>query len=158
MPGAIQTRSGITLAQAKAHLCETASTYDTHLDLFLEAALEEADTYCNNPFVDEDGAELPIPARIKLGVLSLVETKFDRLKSRQEADPHLEVEGDDKGTIVPLRAGQTIASITRDLKDGTKETTSFRSPSQSVRGGARVLSEKEIKRQYFAPYRMTPGF
>lgn len=155
---AIQTRAGIDVARVKQYLREQESVYDFHLEGFLAEALEVADTYCNNPFLDEEEVERAIPQRVKNGVYEWVAMRFDQLKVREEADLHLNETGDGKDTVVPLREGQVIRSITRDLTDGTKETTTFQSPSQSRFSGPRAKTERQIKKEYWAPYRMTPGF
>jgi hypothetical protein len=157
---AVTDRSGIDLAFVKPllRLAKDDAVWDAQLTLFVEEALEVADTYCNNPFVDADGVEMKIPARVRNGVVEWVRTRFDAIKIDEDADRHYFTSTESGKLVGELREGQTIKSITRDLGDGTKETTSFHTSAQSLHKGRRVYTEREIKRTFWAPYRMTPGF
>lgn len=75
--GAVQDRAGITLATAKARLGVTSSTEDDVIQEIVDMALEAADNYLNNPFVDDDGTELAIPALVRRGVYKLVAAEYN---------------------------------------------------------------------------------
>lgn len=75
--GAVQDRSGITLAIVKARLGVSGSASDGVLEEILDAALEAADDFLNNPFTDADGAELAIPAIVKRGVHALIKVWWE---------------------------------------------------------------------------------
>ncbi|MEO1268450.1 MAG: phage head-tail connector protein, partial [Myxococcota bacterium] len=82
---AVQTRLALDLSQLKELLGIAGTAEDTKLQLWLDSAKEEADSYLQNPFwqqeVDaysglliysEPVVELPIPSTIKLGVVEFV--------------------------------------------------------------------------------------
>lgn len=72
---AVQDRSLITLALAKAHSRITTNAEDGILQILLDAAKSDADAYMGNDFLDEDGVtELPIPPYVERWILK----EFDR--------------------------------------------------------------------------------
>jgi hypothetical protein len=75
--GAVQERSGITLEIVKARLGVSGSASDVLLEEILDAALEAADDFLNNPFTGADGAELAIPAIVKRGVHALIKVWWE---------------------------------------------------------------------------------
>lgn len=75
--GAVQDRSGITLEIVKSRLGVSGSASDDLLQEILDAALEAADDFLNNPFSAADGAELAIPAIVKRGVHALIKVWWE---------------------------------------------------------------------------------
>lgn len=75
--GAVQDRSGITLAIVKARLGVSGTASDSVLKEILDAAQEAADDFLNNPFTSADGAELAIPAIVKRGVHALIKVWWE---------------------------------------------------------------------------------
>lgn len=75
--GAVQDRSGITLAMVKARLGVSGTAEDDLIQEILDASQEEADDYLNNPFEDADGVELPIPSRVKRGIYKLIAMEYN---------------------------------------------------------------------------------
>lgn len=82
---AVQTRSTITRAIARAELRIPSSVADSTLDRWLAAAKEQADAFLANPFVERDVVtldpvdpvvELPIPAAVEEGVLEAVRSRY----------------------------------------------------------------------------------
>lgn len=67
--GAVQDRLVITDEEAREYLRVDAGDDSATLSILLDAAKEQADLYLNNPFLDEDGNELPIPERVKMWCL-----------------------------------------------------------------------------------------
>ncbi len=92
---AISERLELTLKEVRAFLREgeviplepesgdeeNVQPEDVILEALIDAAKEAADDYCNNPFVDKDGNELPIPARIKLWCLKWVARQYENRPS-----------------------------------------------------------------------------
>ncbi len=78
--GAVVDRLTITLLEMKVLLGMDAldTSLDTSLALLIAAGKELADQYLNNPFLDADGDELPIPAAIKLGLVDFIQSELDR--------------------------------------------------------------------------------
>lgn len=157
---AVQDRSGLTLELIKPmlRLAKTDTTWDVQLELYLDEALEGADSYCNNPFLDAEGADRKIPAKVKAGCIEWVRMRFNMIKLDEDADGHFFNSRDDDKHVGSLREGQTIKSITRDLGDGVKEVTSFNTSEASRLKGKRIYTEHEIRREFWSSYRMTPGF
>lgn len=75
--GAVQDRSGITLEIVKSRLGVSGTASDDVLEEILDAALEEADNYLCNAFLDADGAELAIPSAVKRGVHALIKVWWE---------------------------------------------------------------------------------
>lgn len=59
--------------------------YDGQFDVFLNAAMQSADLYCNNPF-EAEGVELSIPDAVKLGVFTLAAFMFERTSPGVSSD------------------------------------------------------------------------
>lgn len=49
------------------------------LEAFFEAAKERADHYLNNPFLDDDGNDLPIPNLVVVGIYRLTAHLIDQM-------------------------------------------------------------------------------
>lgn len=75
--GAVQDRSGVTLAIVKARLGVSGTASDDLLSEILEASLEAADNYLCNPFTDASGADEAIPAGVKRGVHALIKVWWE---------------------------------------------------------------------------------
>lgn len=75
--GAIRERLDLDLDTVKAYLFIDTKHEDTVLEILLNSALEVADQYCNNPFI-ENGRELPIPEDVKLWVLQRISRDYHR--------------------------------------------------------------------------------
>ena len=66
------------------------TSHDVLLDLFIVAAKEAADEFCNNLFEDAEGVELDIPSAVKVGVFQLIAHLFNtrtpgRIVTREKA-------------------------------------------------------------------------
>lgn len=78
--GAIQERLVLDLDTVKNFV--RASDADNEIIEFLvDAAKEEADNYCNNPFLSAYGEELPIPSAVKLWCLKWIARNYERRQS-----------------------------------------------------------------------------
>lgn len=150
---AVQDRLDLDLAGIKGLLGVVENDWDALITLYLEAAKERADTYMNNPFTLSDGTELSIPARVKLGVYEDVYAQWCELVARERemldvaADPG---QGNELGKVVK---GQTIRSIERE-----DETVTFHSVRDSKARSATPKTNAEIQREFYAAYRLIPGF
>lgn len=92
--GAIADRAGITLASAKTRLGVSGTAEDAEIQEIVDMALEAADNYVNNAFLDVDGAELPIPAIVKRGVYKLVAMEYNAGLDGVELEAKSVKEGD----------------------------------------------------------------
>lgn len=150
---AVQDRLDLDLAGVKSLLGVVESDWDALITLYLDAAKERADTYMNNPFTSSDGTELVIPSRVKLGVYEDVYSQWCELVARERelldvaADPG---QGNELGKVVK---GQTIRSIERE-----GETVTFHSVRDSKARSATPKTDAEIQREFYAAYRLIPGF
>lgn len=90
--GAVADRSGVTLATLKLRLGVEDAAQDDVLSELLAAVFGDVEDYLNFDFTDDDGAELPIPSRVILGVyevciFDLGDTPEDSgLKAYKEGD------------------------------------------------------------------------
>lgn len=75
--GAIKERINLDLDTVKAYLFIDTDHEDTVIKILLDSALEVADQYCDNPFI-EHGLELEIPENITLWVLQRVSRDYHR--------------------------------------------------------------------------------
>lgn len=55
-------------AALKAYLGITDASEDANLQAWLDSATTAGDTFMENPFVDDDDLDIPIPAGVKIGV------------------------------------------------------------------------------------------
>lgn len=71
--GAIADKTRLNLATAKEflHVNESDTSQDNVIQLLLDAAVNDADLFCNNPFTDK-----PIPAAVDLWILQRVARTF----------------------------------------------------------------------------------
>jgi hypothetical protein len=75
--GAIKERIDLDLDTVKSYLFIDTDHEDAVLEILLKSALEVADQYCNNDFI-EHGRELPIPEDIRLWVLQRISRDYHR--------------------------------------------------------------------------------
>lgn len=79
---AIKDRLDIPVEEMKSYLKRKnfSKMEETILQSCLDSAKEQADAYCQNPFVktDEDGTEIPvlIPQAVKIAVMQMASTMF----------------------------------------------------------------------------------
>lgn len=80
MTVAVKERSTVDLEKLKSfiYMPTSITADDVILELSLEAAKEAADSYLNNPFLDPDDNEEPIPASVEMGVLVYAAFEADR--------------------------------------------------------------------------------
>ena len=71
--GAITDRVDISLETVKAYLFIDNNHEDTVLEILRQSAITEAETYCNNDFVD-----VPIPYPIKTWVLRRIARMYEQ--------------------------------------------------------------------------------
>lgn len=123
---AVQDRLSLTLTQVKARIGVKGTDDDDYLTDVLAAALEAADAYMQNPFLQRDAEDdyesyldgpvtVAIPSRVKLGVIEWVRLYRNKSDRRQ------------------------TSRTTEDLSEGLK---SFKD------------AEREIEDTYWAPYRL----
>jgi hypothetical protein len=82
---AIQDRLDLDVPTFKTFLKIDHNEEDALLADMLAAAMLQADQYCQNEFKDEAGADLAIPAGVRIAVLriaaALYESRFDHVSS-----------------------------------------------------------------------------
>jgi hypothetical protein len=66
-----------TKVELKAYIGITDTSEDVQLELYLAAAVDQGDTYCNNPFTDDDDVDVAHPEQVKLGVFEWVRHRRD---------------------------------------------------------------------------------
>ena len=81
--GAISDRLELSVDEVKSFLREydDSKEVNTLIKMLIEAAKQAADAYCNNPFLDENGEEMPIPTVIKLWCLKWIARNYERRAS-----------------------------------------------------------------------------
>lgn len=97
---AVQTRHTLTVDDCKQHVGHAAS--DTSLDGWftraLQASAEDADRFCQNPFVDAAGTAQAIPAAVEMWMLDYVGRRYEvyasGLQSKSVAGVEKQVFGD----------------------------------------------------------------
>lgn len=77
MPGAVQSRLTVTLADAKAYLRVEHDEDDALIESLIDAAKASADAFLNNPFKAPDGSDRAIPPDVKLWVLRRVSFAYE---------------------------------------------------------------------------------
>lgn len=77
-PTAIRDRSIMDVDTLKTHMRIHSSneTYDTLLSLYIDACKEQADFYCNNPFLASDGTEAAIPSGVEVWIMQQAAALF----------------------------------------------------------------------------------
>lgn len=77
---AIQDRLTIDLDEVKEFLRidESNTSFDVTLTTLIEASKQAADAYCQNEFLDDDGTELDIPAKVKFWCLTWIARHTER--------------------------------------------------------------------------------
>ncbi len=83
---AVQDRLVLPLAELKTLLGITDSGSDGKLEMLLEAAKHAADAYLNNPFENDDGAEIAIPDTVRAGVVAWVDSRRTVVGSGRDPD------------------------------------------------------------------------
>lgn len=74
---AIAEGSILTVAICKSHLRVDSTDEDFIIGLYLQAAWERADAYCNNPFLDANGRPRDIPGPCELFCLQFVSQAYE---------------------------------------------------------------------------------
>lgn len=92
---AVQERLDLTVQEVRDWIADDGDAPETLLQALIDAAKEDADAYLNNPFLDEEGEPEPIPAAVKVGVLKLIDHRYQR---RTAGATHQTVTG--LGTVI----------------------------------------------------------
>ncbi len=75
--GAIKERLQLPIENVMAYI--QAEPHDqVVVELIWEAVKERADAFCNNPFLNRDGAPAEIPGPVKLWCLEVTKRKFEQ--------------------------------------------------------------------------------
>lgn len=74
---AIADGSALTVLVAKQHLRVDGILEDFLIGLYLSAAWNRADSYCNNPFLDYKGHPTDIPADVEIWCLQFVSNLYE---------------------------------------------------------------------------------
>jgi hypothetical protein len=106
--GAVVDRLSLTVSDVKDFLAISVATYDDEIEDLLEAAKEDADSYLNNPFEDDDGTELDIPGPVRLGVIRWIEAELPAGLGGAPAGVISEKAGDVSRTYAQADTSQAI--------------------------------------------------
>ena len=74
---AIADNSILTVLIVKQHLRVDGTDEDFLIGLYLQAAWERADAYCNNPFLDSKGRQRDIPSPCEIWCLQFVSHLYE---------------------------------------------------------------------------------
>jgi hypothetical protein len=81
----------------------------TVLELYFDGAVEEADEFLNNDFIDADENDIPIPSRVKIGVYKLIKLAVNAGDAGRAGDEtSINTDGLSVGYRPPEEAAQGI--------------------------------------------------
>lgn len=103
----VTDRLTLSLEEAKLHLRVDHDEEDLLIQDFIDSAKASADQFLNNPFLNEDGSDRPIPADIKVWVMRRVTFLYEQRVENLRADT---VPG--AGTVdYGSRVGESVGSL-----------------------------------------------